>query len=128
MKVKVKTKIILLYIFKVEDFAASLILLEHCNPVINELMEDLELQKYANLQLIWIERVLLLHKNNLILFFMIGPKYMQYIVMEHNILEADRTLFHIKIKNYILEVQIMFFNKLNICKINMIFLIKIKLL
>jgi hypothetical protein len=39
---------------------------------------------------------------------------LQSIVMVHNILEADHSLFLIKIRNYILEEQIMFSSRLNI--------------
>ncbi len=56
MKEKAKTKTILLYIFREEDFVDKTIFLAHFNLAIKEQMVDSGLLKFANLQQTLIEK------------------------------------------------------------------------
>lgn len=102
MKEKVKIKTILLYSSMEEDIVVVQIYNKHYKIVIKEVLENMVQLKMFNHSMEIIEEYF--HKTLYkILFFMIGLRYLPYIVMVQNILEVDQVLFHIKIEYYILE-------------------------
>lgn len=102
MKEKDRIKIILLFSSMEEDIVAEKIYKRLSKIVTKEVLENLAQQKMFNPLTEIIEEYF--HKTqNKTPFFMIGQKYLLFIVMVLSILEAVLILFHTKTEYCILE-------------------------